>query len=219
MKYLVVSMTYVFAILFLIVTSHATEELYMITLTDGSSIIVKSYTFTDEYVEFTTENDLPGYVKKREFAEISNMVGVPPGETKRIREQVSKEERSKKLLLLSAAVLAVLFAIVLVYLGGRKKKNLHHSADIFYGRKEKEPTTQGHLSFEYKSAMGKKTRWTVDVRSAQQEEGDLFGEGFCTTTGKRKTFRASRVIGLVKDMSSDYQAPMEHFFVDLKEEG
>ena len=62
----------------------ATEELYIITTKDGSTIVAKNYNFTDEFVEFTTENGLPGYIKKDEFVAISNMVGVPPGEAERI---------------------------------------------------------------------------------------------------------------------------------------
>ena len=196
----------------------AAEELYIITTKDGSTIVAKNYNFTDEFVEFTTESGLSGYIKKDEFVAISNMVGVPPGEAERIREQVSKEERTKSLWLLASGVMAMLFVILLIYVSSRKKNDSRDETDIFYGRKEKNPTTQGHLAFEYKGALGRISKWTVDVQRAYEEEGILYVEGLCTTTEKRKKFSADRIVGPVTDMSSDHHAPMDHFFVDAKEE-
>ncbi len=208
-----------FILLLLCSYSSSGEERYVITTRDGATIVAIDYRFTDEYVEFTTENGLPGYIKREEFAAISNMVGVPPGETEQAREKVSREERSRKIILLAAVLLAVLFAILLVYLSGKRKKEGSGEADIYYGRKDKEPTTQGHLSFEYKGFMGRVSRWTIEVRDAYEEEGVLHVEGICTTTGKRKTFRADRIVGPVTDMSRDHHAPLDHFFTDAKEGG
>ena len=64
--------------------------------------------------------------------------------------------------------------------------------------------------------MGRISKWGVDVQSAHEEEGVLYIEGVCTTTGKRKEFRADRVVGPVTDMSRDHHAPMDYFFVDAK---
>ncbi len=210
----------IFTFLFLCpsITAGEVDELYIITTRDGSAIIARDYKFTDEYVEFTTENGLPGYIKREDFVKIGNMVGVPPGETERVRVQLSKKERSKQLWLLATAVLAVLSAILLIYLSGRKKKDNRSESDIFYGRKEKDPTTQGLLSFEYKGSLGRTSGWTIEVRSAYEEEGVLYIEGFCTATDKRKKFRADKVVGPVTDMSNDHHAPMEHFFVDAKQD-
>ncbi len=194
------------------------EELYIITTKDGSTIVAKNYNFTDELVEFTTKNGLQGYIKRDEFVGISNMVGVPSGEAERIREQVSKEERTKRLWLLTALGVAVLFAILLIYISSRKKKGSGDETDFFYGRIEKNPTTQGHLAFEYRGVLGGVSKWIVAVQSAYEEEGVLYIEGFCTATEKRKKFSADRVVGPVTDMSNEHHAPMDHFFVDTKEE-
>ena len=218
MKSLLLPLLFVLSLLCLNSPAWAAEELYIITTKDGSTIVAKEYNFTDELVEFTTENGLPGYIKKEEFVTISNMVGVPPGETELIREQVGKEERTRSLWLLTAAILAVLFAVLLIYVSGRRKNNSRDETDIFYGRKEKDSTTHGHLAFQYKGALGRTSKWIIEVRSAYEEEGVLYIEGFCTTTGKRKKFSADRVVGPVTDMSSEHHAPMEHFFVDAKEE-
>jgi hypothetical protein len=167
MKSLFVSLLFVLFFLYLNSSIWAAEELYIITTKDGSTIVAKNYNFTDELVEFTTENGLPGYIKRDEFVGISNMVGVPPGEAERVREQVSKEERTKRLWLLMAVVLAVVFAILLIYISSRKKKGSSDETDIFYGRIEKNPTTQGHLAFEYKGILGGISKWTVT--HAQQD--------------------------------------------------
>ena len=214
-----ISLPLLFIVLLLCLNSPiwAVEELYIITTKDGSAIVAREYNFTDERVEFTTENGLPGYIKKDEFVAISNMVGVPPREAERIRERVSKEERTKSLWLLASGVMAVFF-VILLYVSSRRKNDGRNETDIFYGRKEKNPTTQGHLAFEYKGVMGRISKWTIEVRSAYEEEGVLYLEGLCTTTGKRKTFRSDRVAGPVTDMSRDYHAPMDHFFVDAKEQ-
>ena len=218
MKSLFLSLLFVLFFLCLNSPVWAAEELYIITTKDGSTIVAKNYKFTDEFVEFTTENGLSGYIKKDEFVAISNMVGVPPGEAERFRERVSKKERTKSLWLLASGVMAVLFVILLIYVSSRKKNDSRGETDIFYGRKEKNPTTQGHLAFEYKGALGRISKWTVDVQSAYEEEGILYVEGLCTTTEKRKKFSADRVVGPVIDMSNDHHAPMDHFFVDAKEE-
>ena len=84
MKSLFLSLLFVVFFLYLNNPVWAAEELYIITTKDGSTIVAKNYNFTDEFVEFTTENGLPGYIKKDEFVAISNMVGVPPGEAERI---------------------------------------------------------------------------------------------------------------------------------------
>lgn len=197
----------------------AAEERYIITTRDGSTIVAKEYRFTDKYVEYTTENGLQGYIKREEFAAIANMVGVPPGETERVRQQVNKEERRNKLWMLAAALLTVLFAVLLVYLGGKRKSSSRDEADIYYGQVAKEPTTQGHLSFEYKGSLGRTAKYTIEVRSAYEEDGVLYVEGICTATDKRKKFRADRIVGPVTDMSSNRHAPMEQFFVTAKQDG
>jgi len=207
-----------FMVLIFCAIAYSGEERYIITTRDGSTIVAREYRFTDEYVEFTTENGLPGYIKKEEFAGISNMVGIPPGETEAALERASAEERRRNVILLAAALLAVVLAVLLVYLSGKKKKEGPAETDILYGRRDKEPTTQGHLSFEYKGVMGRISRWTVEVRDAYETDGVLHVEGVCTTTGKRKTFRADKVVGPVTDMSRDHHAPLEHFFTDAKED-
>ncbi|HER63523.1 MAG TPA: hypothetical protein ENO11_06065, partial [Desulfobacteraceae bacterium] len=112
------------------------EEMYIITTRDGSSIVVRDYRFTDEYIEYTTDSGLPGYIRREEFVKIANMVGVPPGETERFREQVSRDERSRKIGLLAGAVLVVSLAVLLVYLSGKKRRSGRAQADIYYGRQE-----------------------------------------------------------------------------------
>ncbi|MCL7489074.1 MAG: hypothetical protein M8357_12980 [Desulfobulbaceae bacterium] len=200
-------------LLFMSNSASAADELYILTTRDGSVIVAREYRFTDEHIEYTTESGLPGFIKREEFVKIANMIGVPPGETEQEKVQVSRDERSRKIWLLAAAVLAVL----LVYLSGKRRKNDRDATDIYHGRRQKEPISQGLLSFDYKGPLGCTARWTIEVRSAYEEEEVLFIEGVCTTSEKRKTFRADRVVGPVTDMSRDHHAPMEHFFADAKE--
>lgn len=205
-------------LLFMSNSASAAEELYILTTRDGSVIVAREYRFTDEHIEYTTESGLPGFIKREQLVKIANMIGVPSGETEQVKVQVSRDERNRKLWLLAAAVVAVLLAVLLVYLSGRKRKNDRNATDIYHGRRQKEPITQGLLSFDYKGALGRTARWTIEVRSAYEEEEVLFIEGVCTASEKRKTFRADRVVGPVTDMSRDHHAPMEHFFADAKEE-
>ena len=79
-KSLQLSLLFVVSLLFLNSPAWSSEELYIITTRNGSTIVAKDYNFTDELVEFTTESGLPGYIKRDEFVAISNMVGVPPRE-------------------------------------------------------------------------------------------------------------------------------------------
>lgn len=216
-KNMFVALILALSLLCMNLSARAAEERYIITTIDGSSIVAKEYRFTDKYVEYTTENGLHGYIKREEFAKIANMVGVPPGETERIREQVSEEERRNQRWMLAAALLTVLFAVLLVYLSGKRKSSSRDEADIYYGPVTKEPTTQGHLSFEYKGFLGRTAKYTIEVRNAYEEDGILHVEGLCTATDKRKKFRADRIVGQVTDMSSDRHAPMEHFFVTAKQ--
>lgn len=196
----------------------AANELYIITTREGSTIIVRDYRFTDKYVEFTTANGLPGYIKKEEFVKIGNMIGVPSRGAEPVKVAVTPKERAKTYWLSGGAVFLVLFVVLVVYLSGRKKNNGREETDIYYGRQEKEPTTQGHLSFAYRGFLGRTATWTIAVRSAYEEDGILYVEGFCTATDRKKKFRADRVVGPVTDMSSDHHAPMEHFFVAVKQE-
>ena len=196
--------------------AHA-EEYYIITASNGSQIVVKSYRFTDEYVEYTTKNDLPGFIKKEDFISISNMVGVQPGES--AQSQSIEEEKTREIMIwiVSGLVLFLVYIVFMVYVTRKKKKNEGEAVDIYYGRTEKNPVTQGHLSFEYKGLLGKKQQRTVEVISAYEEEGILYISGYCTVKNERKIFRADRVIGMATDMSSDKRAPIEDFFVDAED--
>lgn len=192
-------------------------ELYIITTDDGSQIIVKDYTFEDEYVRFITPNDLPGFIKRDRFAGISNMVGEAPGQEMAAQPSVEEERKREMLIWVIAAVVLVTAYILFVLLvTGRKKKQHKDSegADVYYTRTEREPTTQGHLSFRYRGAFGREHDWVVDVRRAYEEDGVLIFEGISTTTEKRKTFHADQVVGKVTDMSSGHSASIEHFFAD-----
>lgn len=191
------------------------EEMFVLSLKDGSAVVVRSYKYTDDRVEFITENNLPGFVKKTEIVNIANMAGVPPSESELTQPQGSDEERKKNILLLAAAGVVVLIILLLIFKPGKKKAG---GEEEVYGRKEMSPATQGHLSFEYKSALGGPSQWTIEVRSAYEEDGKLYVEGICTTTDKRKTFRADKVVGVVTDLSSDHHALMEDFFFDPKAE-
>lgn len=193
------------------------EEYYIITASDGSEIVVKNYRFTDEYVEYTTKSGLPGFMKKENFVTISNMIGVQPEES--IQAQSIEEQKKREIIvwIVSGLILLLLYIVFMVYVTKRKKTKDDGTVDIFYGRTEKDPVTQGHLSFEYKERLGKKQLRTVEVFSAYEEEGILYISGYCTIKNERKIFRADRVIGMATDMSSDHRAPIEEFFVDAED--
>lgn len=204
---------------FFVLTIHdvQAEELYVITVSDGSEIVVKNYRFTDEFVEYTTKSGLPGFMKKEDFVAISNMIGVKPEES--VNSQSAEELKKREIIIwiISGLVLLILYIIFMVYVTRRKKTEGAGAIDIHYGRIEKDPVTQGLLSFEYKELLGKKQMRTIEVFSAYEEEGILYINGYCTVKHERKLFRADRVIGLAKDMSSDHSAPIEQFFVDAEE--
>jgi len=204
----------VFMVLVLAFSCYAdgAEEMYIITTRDGSEIIVKNYKFTEEHVEFMTKNDLPGFIKRKDFVKISNMVGVPPGETTQRETIESEKKREMMIWLVSAAVLFVLYIVFMVYVIRKKKDKGQEEVDVYYGRAEKEPVTQGHLAFQYRHSLGRKSDWIIEVRNAYEEDGTLFVEGIATATGKRKTFRADRIDGLVTDVSSGRKAPIHKFF-------
>jgi hypothetical protein len=190
------------------------EEMYIITTKKGLEIIVKDYAFTDEYVEFTTPNDLPGFIRREEFVKIANMVGVPPAAEIPVETTNNQKEREIIVWLAVAAVLFVLYIVFLVYVTRKKKRKGGGEVDVYYGRREKEPVTQGHLAFQYRQTLGRSTDWVIEVRNAYEEDGILFIEGIVTGTGKRKTFRADRVNGLVTDVSSGHKASIDKFFTD-----
>lgn len=204
------------AVLFLLPLQAAgAEEMYILSTRDGSEIIVKDYTFTDEYVEFTTGNGLPGFIKKENLVKISNMVGVPP-RPETDQQTVEKiKQRELMIWIVSASVLIILYCVFLLYVirkkrGGKKGEG----GGILPGSVEKKPRTQGHLAFQYRESTGRQTDWIIEVGSAYEKDGVLFIEGICTSTDKRKTFRADRVIGPVKDMSSGRRCRMEAIFTD-----
>jgi len=181
--------------------------------------MVKEYSFSEERILFTTPNDLPGFIQRDQFVSITNMVGVPP--RKPVQTQRSIEEEKKKeirIWLATAAGLVGLYALFVLYVIGRRKRTQEEEVDIFYNRSDREPLTQGHLSFRYGESFGRMRDWVIEVRRGYQEDGVLFVEGVCTASGKRKIFQADRVIGKVTDMSSGRQGPMEEFFADIKEE-
>lgn len=218
LKNIFLSLLYALSILLFTTPAGAADELYIITARDGSTIVASDYWFTDEYVEFKTDKGLPGYIKRTEFVKIENMVGVPQRDVEQARNDVNQEERIRSIWFPGAGALVVFCAVLFVYLRNRRNKSVSENRDNVYGRIDKEPTTQGLLSFEYKGSMGKMSKWTIEVRRAYEEDGILYVEGICTTTDKRKKFRADRIVGPVTDVSRDHQAPMEHFFVDKKEE-
>lgn len=193
------------------------EELYIITTSDGSEIVVQDYHFTGDSVQYTTKKGLRGSIRKEDFLSIANMIGVPPGRA--AQAQSIKEQKEQEILIWigAAAVIVILYAGYLVYVARSRSKGGRDGVDIHYGRIEKVPTTQGHLAFTYRGLFWRRTDWTIDVRRAYEEDDILFIEGVCTTTGRRKTFRADRVVGVVTDRSSERQAPMSHFFDGGKE--
>ncbi|MFA5717734.1 MAG: hypothetical protein WC952_08500 [Desulfobulbaceae bacterium] len=196
----------------------AQEELYIITTSDGSQIVVRDYSFKGDIVEYTTAKGATGSMRRQDFVHIANMIGVPQDEAEQQYESPEKQkERLLFIWLASAALLVVAYVLFLVYVTRKRKKAGEADIDLYYGRQEREPLTQGHLSFLYRGLLGRTSPWTVEVRRAYEEDGILFVEGLCTTTGKRKTFRADRVSGRVTDMSSGRQAPLDRFFAETGE--
>jgi hypothetical protein len=194
------------------------EELYIITTSDGSQVVVRDYSFSGDIVEYTTDKGLPGFMRREDFVHIANMIGVPQVEAEQQYESPEKQkERLLFIWLASAALLVVAYVFFVVYVTRKRKKAGEADIDLYYGRQEREPLTQGHLSFRYRGLLGRKSSWTIEVRRAYEEDGILFVEGFCTASGKRMTFRSDRVVGRVTDMSSDRQAPMDRFFAEAGE--
>ena len=190
------------------------EEMFIISTRDGAEIIVKDYRFTDEYVEFTTGNGLPGFIKKENFVKISNMVGVQPRGGEDVEPIEKIKQRELNIWFGSAAVLIIFYLIFLLYVLRKKKIRRADDFSSRPGRVEKRAKTQGHLAFQYQEMAGRKSNWVIEVRNAYEEKGVLFIDGICITTDKRKTFRADQVIDTVKDMSSGRQGRMVDFFTD-----
>ena len=197
--------------------AHCAEEMYIITTSDGSQIVVRNYDFIGDSVEYTTKNGERGSIRKRDFISIANMIGVQPGQAEQVQSVEEQKKREILIWLGAAALIIILYVGYLVYVSRSKARSGKAGADIHYLRIEKEPTTQGHLAFTYRGLFWRKSNWTIDVRRAYEEDGILFIEGICTTTGKRKIFCAKRVVGKVTDRSSDRCAPMDGFFIDAKE--
>lgn len=219
MKKIVLSLVFHLALLLALLVGEprCAEELYIITTSDGSEIVVQDYHFIGDSVQYTTKNGLRGSIRKQDFLSIANMIGVQPGRAEQV--QSIKEQKEQEILIWigATALLIILYVGYLVYVARSRSKEGRDGVDIHYGRVEKEPTTQGHLAFTYRGLFRRKSYWTIDVRRAYEEDDILFIEGVCTTTGKRKTFRADRVVGAVTDRSSERQAPMSHFFGGGKE--
>ncbi|MHB8810763.1 MAG: hypothetical protein ACYC9M_12245 [Desulfobulbaceae bacterium] len=188
------------------------EELYIITTSDGSEIVVQDYHFIGDSVQYTTKNGSRGSIRKEDFLSIANMIGVQPGRAEQVQSLKEQKEQEILIWIGATALLLILYVGYLVYVARSRGKE---GGD--YGRVEKEPTTQGHLALTYRGLFWRKSDWTIDVRRAYEEDNILFVEGVCTTTNKRKTFRADRVVGAVTDRSSERQAPMSHFFGGGKE--
>jgi hypothetical protein len=197
--------------------SHCAEELYIITTSDGSEIMVQDYDFTGDSVEYTTKSGSRGSIRKEDFLSIANVIGVQPGQAEQAQSIEKEKEQEIFIWIGAAALIVILYGCYLVYVSRGQKRSGRAGADIHYVRIEKEPTTQGHLAFTYRGLFWRKTNWTIDVRKAYEEDDILFIEGICTTTGKGKTFRADRVVGKVTDRSSERHASMDRFFVDAGE--
>jgi len=189
------------------------EEMYILSTRDGSEIIVKEFHFTDENIEFTTGNGLPGFIKKENLVKISNMIGVQPAPVK--EEPIEKiKQRELGIWIATATALVFLYLLFLLYVIRKRKGARTNDGRLLPGRIEKRVKTQGHLGFTYREIAGRKTDWVIEVKGAYEEDGVLFVEGVCTTTDKKKTFRADRVEGPVRDMSSGRQCRMEVLFTD-----
>lgn len=192
------------------------QEMYVITTSDGSQLVVRDYHFAGDRVQYTMKDGRRGSIRKEDFLSIANMIGVTPAQKEKA-EDIERQKRQEILIWLGgAAVIVILYVCYLFYVSRGRKKEKGEGVDICYGRIEKEPTTQGHLAFTYREWFRCRD-WTIDVRRAYEEDDILFIEGICTGTGRRKTFRADRVAGDVLDRSSEHRAPMAHFFVDAEE--
>ena len=190
------------------------EEMYILTAKDGSEIIVKDFKFTDEYVEFTTDEDLPGFMKKENLAEISNMVGVSPLPPEELQTVEKIEQRKLMIWIGTVAVMIILYLFFLLYVIRRKKGGKRNVNNVSPGRVEKKTKTQGHLAFRYMERSGRQTDWVIEVCQAYEEKGILFVEGISTSSEKRKTFRADRIVNPVQDMSSGHRYSVENLFTD-----
>ena len=186
------------------VSAGAAEELYIITARDGSARIVQDYRFTEQHVEFTTEEGASGFISREDFVKIENMVGVPPSENETGSKLVTKVKQMAETWLFPAIIAALVFIIIMVLQRIRKKSSYP----------EVMVRSNGHLAFEYKQLFGRSSKWTIDVRSGYKVGDTLYFEGFCITTNKLKRFSADRVVGLVTDVSNGHQAPIKHFFVE-----
>jgi hypothetical protein len=202
-------------LLFLCGPAGSAEEMYILTTRDGSEIIVKDFRITDEYIEFTTGNDLPGFIRKENLAEISNMVGVQPSlkENQQTPETVERiRQREIWIWIGTAAGLVLLYLVYLLLVVRRKKDDRQEPGGISPGRIERPQKTHGHLRFSYRERSGRQKEWVIEVAEAYEENGKLFIEGICTATGRRKTFRADRVNGPATDLSSGRQYRIENLF-------
>ena len=195
---------------------YGAEEMYIITTSSGAQIVVRDYHFRGDNVTYTTQNGERGSMRKSDFLSIANMIGVPPVQEGQARSPEQQKKRDILIWLGAAGVIGILYVCYLLLVTRRKNREGRNRADIYYGRIEKDPVTPGHLAFIYRGPLWRKTNWTIEVRRAYEEDSILFVEGICTTTGRRKTFRADRVVGKVLDKSSERQAPMARFFVDAE---
>lgn len=216
-KSLVFIVVHLVLLLLLAGASWCAEEMYIITTSDGSEIVVRDYDFTGDSVQYTTKNGSRGSVPKKDFLSIANMIGVPPGQAEQVQSIKEQKEREILIWIGAAGVIVILYVGYLLYVARSRNQGGRDGVDIHYGRIEKEPTTQGHLAFTYRGLLWRRTDWTIDVRRAYEEDNILFIEGVCTATGRRKTFRADRVVGEVTDRSSEQQAPLAHFFAGRDE--
>lgn len=205
MKSVLLSSMISLSLLFFCSYANSADELYILTIRDGSAVVVRDYRFTDQYIEFTTEEGLPGFIKRSELVRIDNMIGVPDGEGEPSVVRSDLDNNVSATWVFSVILLVLLFCLMLFLL--RRKKTT-------YSRREKEQKTGGHLAFDYKEALGRISSWTIEVRRAYEEGGILYVEGVCTVTDKKKKFRADKVVGPVTDMSNEQKAPMEKFFID-----
>lgn len=110
-----------FAQIFLTCLTGQAEEMYIISTSDGDRITVKDYHFTDERVEFTTENGLPGFIKKENFVSISNTEGVAPGPDDTEPIEVIKQ-REMRAWAIGASFLLVAYLFYLVRVIRKKEK-------------------------------------------------------------------------------------------------
>lgn len=200
-------------------SSWGAEELYLITTSSGGQIVVRDYDFRGDDVFYTTRDGAAGSIRREEFLSIANLVGVVPQDEE---AEASLQEQKKQEILIwigAAALIVVLYLGYLFLVARGAKKGDREGTDIRYLRLDKEPITQGHLAFTYREGFGRRRVWTVDVRRAYEEDGILFIEAICVASGRRKTFRADRVLGEVLDRSTERRAPLADFFADARREG